>query len=66
MEIIVGPAIRSLPDPSGPFDMAFIDADKESNAAYFDHAVHLSRQGGIIIVDNVVRDGRVVDPDGNA
>lgn len=66
VEIIVGPALQSLPGLSGPFDLAFIDADKEGNAAYFDHAVRLSRPGGIIIVDNVVRDGRVVDPNGDA
>jgi predicted O-methyltransferase YrrM len=66
VEIKVGAAIDTLPTLSGPFDMAFIDADKESNAAYFDHAVRLSRPGGIIVVDNVVRDGRVVDPAGNA
>jgi predicted O-methyltransferase YrrM len=66
VEIIVGPAISRLPSLSGPFDMAFIDADKESNAAYFDHAVRLSRPGGVIVVDNVVRNGAVVDPGGNA
>jgi predicted O-methyltransferase YrrM len=66
VEIRVGPAIETLPMLSGPFDMAFIDADKESNAAYFDHAVRLSRRGGIIVVDNVVRDGRVIDANGNA
>ncbi len=66
VEIVVGPALQSLPHLSGPFDLTFIDADKESNAAYFDHAVRLSRPGAIIIVDNVVRDGLVVDPNGNA
>lgn len=66
VEIRVAPAIETLPTLQGPFDLAFIDADKESNAAYFDHAVRLSRPGGIIIVDNVVRDGRVIDPQGNA
>lgn len=66
VEIRLGAAIATLPTLDGPFDMAFIDADKESNAAYFDHAVRLSRPGGIIIVDNVVREGRVIDPAGNA
>jgi predicted O-methyltransferase YrrM len=61
----LGPAIESLPNLAGPFDLAFIDADKESNANYFDHAVRLSRPGGLIIVDNVVRGGGVVDPNGN-
>lgn len=66
VEIVVGAAIETLPNLAGPFDFAFIDADKESNAAYFDHAVRLSRPGAIIIVDNVVRDGQVIDANGNA
>lgn len=45
-----------------PFDLTFIDADKENAAAYFDFAVRLSRPGGLIIVDNVVRGGKVLDP----
>ncbi len=45
-----------------PFDLTFIDADKENTAAYFDFAVRLSRPGGLIIVDNVVREGKVLDP----
>ena len=66
VDIRVGPPIETLPTLQGPFDMAFIDADKESNTVYFDHAVRLSRPGGIIVVDNVVRDGRVIDAKGNA
>jgi predicted O-methyltransferase YrrM len=66
VQVKLGPAIESLPNLAGPFDMAFIDADKESNAAYFDHAVRMSRSGGVIIVDNVVRGGGVIDIKGNA
>jgi predicted O-methyltransferase YrrM len=66
VEIIVGPAISRLPSLQGPFDLAFIDADKESNADYFDHAVRLSRPGGVIVVDNVVRNGAIIDAGGNA
>lgn len=66
VEIKVGPAISQLPFLPGPFDLAFIDADKESNADYFDHAVRLSRKGGLIVVDNVVRNGAVIDAGGNA
>lgn len=66
VQVRVGPAIVTLPSLAGPFDMAFIDADKESNAAYFDHAVRMARPGAIIIVDNVVRDGVVVDANGDA
>ena len=42
--------------------MAFIDADKQNNAAYFDFAVRLSRPGALIIVDNVVRNGAILAP----
>jgi predicted O-methyltransferase YrrM len=66
VEVIVGPALDTLPrlagDP-GPasFDLIFIDADKPNNPAYFDWAVRLTRPGGAIVVDNVVRQGRVAD-----
>ena len=62
-EVRVGPAIDTLPDLTGPFDLVFIDADKQSNADYFRHAVRLSRPGTLIVVDNVVRGGKVADPD---
>lgn len=61
----VGPAIESLPmvrqESGAPFDLIFIDADKRSNPAYLEWALRLSRQGSIIIVDNVVRQGRVLE-----
>lgn len=62
-EVIVGRAIDSLPTLAGrgPFDLVFIDADKPGTAAYFDWAIRLSRPGGVIIVDNVVRGGEVLD-----
>jgi predicted O-methyltransferase YrrM len=46
----------------GPFDLVFIDADKVSTADYFAWAVELSRPGGLIVVDNVIRNGAVADP----
>ena len=46
----------------GPFDLIFIDADKPSYPAYLGWAVKLSRPGTLIIADNVVRDGEVIDP----
>jgi predicted O-methyltransferase YrrM len=65
VELRLGSASDTLPQISaeglGPFDLIFIDADKKSIPLYFDWALRLSRPGGIIIVDNVVRDGRVVD-----
>jgi predicted O-methyltransferase YrrM len=65
VELRLGSASDTLPQISaeglGPFDLIFIDADKKSIPSYFEWALRLSRPGGIIIVDNVVRDGRVVD-----
>ncbi|MHA6333778.1 O-methyltransferase [Qipengyuania sp. CAU 1752] len=55
-------ALKSLADLSGPFDLTFIDADKPNNVAYVEHALRLSRAGALIIVDNVVREGDVIDP----
>lgn len=63
IDIIVGPALDTLGGVTGPFDMAFIDADKQNNVAYVDHALRLVRTGGIIIVDNVVRSGQILDQD---
>ncbi|EOL42826.1 hypothetical protein I580_00078 [Enterococcus caccae ATCC BAA-1240] len=64
--ILVGPAADSLEnmvrDQTPPFDLIFIDADKESNSVYLDYALQLARSGTIIIGDNVVRDGTVIDP----
>jgi len=64
-QVIVGPAIETIAqlEPNPPFDFVFIDADKQNNLAYFQHAKRLTRKGGVIIVDNVVRYGRVSDPD---
>src|SRR6478752_505835 len=66
IEIRVGRALDLLPgvsaDGIGPFDLVFIDADKQSNADYVDWAIRLAHPGTVIIVDNVVRDGRVADP----
>ena len=67
VEIRLGKAIETLPkiaaENLGPFDLIFIDADKPSNADYFSWALKLSRPGSLIIVDNVVRDGNVIDAD---
>ena len=65
VEIRVGPALGSLPALAAEgrhFDLVFIDADKENIASYFDHAVDLTGPGGVIVVDNVVRDGALADP----
>lgn len=62
--VITGAAIDTLPTLQGPFDFSFIDADKRSNPDYFRWALKLSRKGSVIVVDNVVRGGRVLDAKG--
>jgi predicted O-methyltransferase YrrM len=66
VDIRVGRAIDNLPkiaaEGHGPFDLIFIDADKPSNADYFAWALKLSRKGSLIITDNVIRNGAVIDP----
>ncbi len=61
VDLRLGPALETLPQLASPFDLIFIDADKESNADYFRWALKLSRRGSLIVVDNVVRDGKVID-----
>jgi predicted O-methyltransferase YrrM len=62
IDLHVGPARATLAALEGPFDFAFIDADKASGAEYFRACVRLVRPGGVIIVDNVVREGTILDP----
>ncbi|ATW48296.1 O-methyltransferase [Streptomyces xantholiticus] len=66
VEVRTGAALDTLPriaaEPgAGPFDLVFIDADKRNNARYVEWALRLTRPGSVIIVDNVVRGGAVVD-----
>jgi predicted O-methyltransferase YrrM len=67
VEIRIGNALETLPqlsaERSDPFDLVFIDADKQNIPTYFEWALKLSRPGALIIVDNVVRSGAVIDPD---
>jgi predicted O-methyltransferase YrrM len=63
--VLTGSAIDTLPTLGGLFDFSFIDADKKSNPDYFQWALKLSRQGSVIVVDNVVREGRVIETDSN-
>ncbi len=66
----MGPALDSLPvlkkSGAGPFDLIFIDADKENNPQYLKWALKLSRPGTVIVVDNVARHGTVIDAKSNA
>lgn len=65
VDVIVGPALESLErlaaEGYGPIDLAFVDADKTNNPAYVRRALELSRPGTVIVVDNVVRGGRIAD-----
>lgn len=66
VDVVVGPALESLPllleqEGAGSFDLTFIDADKPNNPRYWEWALKLTRPGGAIVVDNVVRDGKVAD-----
>ncbi|MEW2488348.1 O-methyltransferase [Streptomyces sp. NPDC048411] len=67
VEIRVGRALETLPELAeegyGPFDVVFIDADKPSNPDYLAWSLKLTRPGSLIVADNVVRDGEVVDAD---
>lgn len=64
VEVVVGAALDTLPTVTGePFDLVFIDADKENNAEYVQWAVRLARPGAVIVVDNVIRDGEILAPD---
>ena len=64
-EVRVGPALETLPQIAaggdGPFDLIFIDADKANNPQYLAWSLELSRRGSLIVVDNVVRNGAVID-----
>ncbi|MFF3497820.1 O-methyltransferase [Streptomyces sp. NPDC003247] len=70
VEVRVGPALESLPrladENPPPFDLVFIDADKVNNAHYLEWALRLTSTGSLIVVDNVVRGGRVTDADSDA
>jgi caffeoyl-CoA O-methyltransferase len=65
VEIRIGPALDTLADipERETFDLAFIDADKENYPAYYELVLARTRPGGLIVVDNVLAAGRVVDPD---
>jgi len=69
VEIRVGPALELLPELERegvePFDMVFVDADKAHNPEYFAWAMRLTHVGSVVVVDNVVRQGRVVDAASN-
>lgn len=65
VEVRVGPALEALPaleeEDAGPFDLVFIDADKVNTPKYFAWTLDRTRAGGLIVADNVVRDGFLAD-----
>ncbi|MFD0254212.1 O-methyltransferase [Streptomyces sp. NPDC127113] len=70
VDVRVGPALESLPkladENPAPFDLVFIDADKGNNPHYLEWALKLTSTGSLVVIDNVVREGRVADPDDTA
>jgi predicted O-methyltransferase YrrM len=65
VEVMTGAGLHILPTLEGPFDFFFIDANKDDYPEYFRWAVKLSRPGSVIVIDNVVREGRIIDPKAN-
>ncbi len=66
VELRVGPALETLPELAAAgecFDLIFIDADKRNNPGYLEWSLKLSRPGTLIVADNVVRDGAILDAD---
>lgn len=63
IDVREGPALHSLESLQGPFDLIFIDADKEGYPAYYEASLRLLAPHGVIAVDNTLRDGRVLSPD---
>jgi caffeoyl-CoA O-methyltransferase len=62
IEVRLGPVLTSLRVISGPFDLCFIDADKDRSGDYFDASMELVRSKGVIILDNILRSGKVMNP----
>ena len=65
IEIKLGPALETIQTLEGPFDIVFIDADKPNYQAYYEAVLPLLADNGLIIADNVLWSGRVVEPDGD-
>ena len=61
VDVRVGPGLELMPALSGPFDFFFIDANKEGYPDYFRACLGLSRSGSVMVFDNVIRDGKVID-----
>ncbi len=62
IDLRMGPGLETIKTLSGPFDMVFIDADKPNYSNYYQACLPLMKPGGLIIVDNVLWEGKVTDP----
>jgi caffeoyl-CoA O-methyltransferase len=62
IQLRLGPALETLKSLQGPFDLAFIDADKTNYSAYYDAIVPLLRSGGLLVADNTLWSGRILHP----
>ena len=65
IQIRMGPALETIKTLQGPLDLVFIDADKQNYSAYYDAVLPLVRKGGLIVADNTLWSGRVLDPKGD-
>jgi caffeoyl-CoA O-methyltransferase len=63
INILIGPALESIKNLSKTFDIIFIDADKENYPHYYENAINLVRKGGLIILDNALWGGSVLNPE---
>jgi caffeoyl-CoA O-methyltransferase len=66
IEVKQGPALTSLKSVTGPFDLCFIDADKENYDQYYDRCLEMVRPKGLIVLDNMLRGGDVLKPPDSA
>ena len=62
IEVRLGPALETLRSLKGPFDICFIDADKTGYDAYYERSIELTRKGGLIVLDNMMQGGKVLNP----
>ena len=61
----LGPALETIDELDGPFDLVFIDADKPNYVNYYEATLPLLAAGGLMVVDNTLWSGRIVDPEDN-
>jgi caffeoyl-CoA O-methyltransferase len=62
VEIVVGPALETIASLPGPYDLVFLDADKTGYLDYYEAVVPKLAQGGLLVADNTLRGGEVLDP----